>query len=60
VKTPIHLIKNCEALTLKRLEIFSAETLDDNFVWSSDQILEFIKTTGVWNRMVRQPNGSYL
>jgi hypothetical protein len=60
VETLIHLIKNCEALTLKRLEIFSAETLDDNFVWSPDQILEFIKTTSVWNRMIRQPNGSYL
>jgi hypothetical protein len=45
---------------MKRLEVFSAEKLEDNFVWSPDQILEFIKTTGVWNRMERQPNGSYL
>jgi hypothetical protein len=60
VETPFHLIKNCQALTMERLEVFSAETLEDNFVWSPDQILEFIKTTGVWNRMVRQPNGSYL
>jgi hypothetical protein len=60
VETPIHLIKNCQALTLKRIEVFSAETLEENFVWSPDQILEFIKTTGVWTRMERQPNGSYL
>jgi hypothetical protein len=60
VETPIHLIKNCEALTLKRLEIFSAETLADDFAWSPDQLLDFIITTGVWNMMERQPNGSYL
>jgi hypothetical protein len=60
VETPIHLIKNCQAYTMERREVFSEETLEDNFVWSPDQILEFIKKTGVWNRMVRQPNGSYL
>jgi hypothetical protein len=60
VETLIHLIKNCQALTLKRIEVFNAETLDENFAWSTDQILEFIKTTGVWNRLERQPNGSYL
>jgi hypothetical protein len=37
-----------------------AETLADDFDWSPDQILDFIKTTGVWNMMERQPNGSYL
>jgi hypothetical protein len=45
---------------MTRLEVFDAETLDDNFDWSPDQLLEFIKKTGVWTRMVRQPNGSYL
>jgi ribonuclease HI len=60
VETPIHLIKNCQALTMERREVFSAETLEDNFDWSPNQILEFIKKTGVWNRMIRQLNGSYL
>jgi hypothetical protein len=60
VETPIHLIKNCQALTMERREVFSAETLEDNFDWSPDQILEFIKKTGVWNRLIRQPNGLYL
>ena len=59
-ETPIHLITTCEALTEPRLAVFDAETLDDNFDWSPEQLLEFIKKTGVWNRMVRQPNGSYL
>jgi hypothetical protein len=55
VETPIHLIKNCEALTLKRLEIFRAGTLPDDFDWSPDQVLDFIKSTGVWTMMERQP-----
>jgi ribonuclease HI len=55
VETPIHLIKNCEALTLKRLEIFRAETLPDDFDWSPDQVMDFIKSTGVWTMMERQP-----
>jgi hypothetical protein len=54
------LIASCQALTEVRRSVFNAETLEENFDWSPDQILEFIKRTGVWNRMVRQPNGSYL
>jgi hypothetical protein len=45
---------------MERREVFSMETLEDNFDWSPDQILEFIKITGIWNRLIRQPNGSYL
>jgi hypothetical protein len=54
VETPIHLITNCEALTQKRLEIFRAGTLPDDFDWSPDQVLDFIKSTGVWTMMERQ------
>jgi hypothetical protein len=50
------------AVGLERREVFSAETMEENFDWSPDQILEFIKKTGAWNRLrlVRQPDGSYL
>jgi hypothetical protein len=51
-ETPIHLIGSCQALTVKRNEIFSQETLRVNFDWTANQILDFLRVTGIWNRMV--------
>jgi hypothetical protein len=51
-ETPIHLIGSCQALAVKRMEIFSQESLRANFDWTADQILEFLRVTGIWNRMV--------
>jgi hypothetical protein len=53
-ETPIHLIRSCEALTIKRKEIFNQEFLCVNFDWTANQILTFLRETGVWDKLVWQ------
>jgi hypothetical protein len=36
-ETPIHLIRSCQALTIKRKEIFSQDSLCVNFDWTANQ-----------------------
>jgi hypothetical protein len=51
-ETPIHLIRSCPALTIKRKEIFNQDTLCVNFDWTANQILDFLRETGVWDKLV--------
>jgi ribonuclease HI len=53
-ETPIHLIGECEALTVYRQQLFNQETLCVNFDWTFNQILDFLRETGIWNKMVWQ------
>jgi hypothetical protein len=43
-ETPIHLIRS---LTIK-----SQESLHVNFDWTANQILDFLRETGVWDKLV--------
>jgi hypothetical protein len=54
LETPIHLIGECEALTVYRKQFFNQETLCVNFDWTANQILDFLRETGIWTRMVWQ------
>jgi ribonuclease HI len=53
-ETPIHLIGECEALTVYRQQLFNQDTLRVNFDWTFNQILDFLRETGIWNKMVWQ------
>jgi hypothetical protein len=51
-ETPIHLIRSCPTLIIKRREIFNQETLHVNFDWTVNQVLAFLRETSVWDKLV--------